>query len=503
MYGTRLNTISSSAPSVRTLVRPWSQLVFLALAASVALGCGRSTISGTGYHEPVAASPDAYGITPAGAQNIGHARELIYAGAVPEAADIAIEGLLSEHDIPTGSACDAPLCARPAVARALDLATGEMAYWLYLGMTNGFSRTDFVRPPLDVVVAIDKSASMAIDMDETNEAVTRLIDHLRADDQVAIIAFDSEIHTIKELGPVGDRHALKEQIRAIRAGGGWDLMQATGAAYDVLDTATASSERLRRVMMFSCGYPELAADGRDVFSMEVHNAALAGVGMSFFGVLLDYHAQLSDLLGNEMGGSVHYLDSFDRIVQVFDQDFDSMVTPMAYDLDLSFTTGENFEVVRFFGLAGDDGTTPSYEVDAATAFLSHRRGAIVARLDRIDDLPLSDLESMGTIGLSYLPEPALGWTAAVQQVEQIAVPDAQDDESFYTSRGARKAVVLVNLGQQLQSASASYHAGQVSEAIAALEALSAYVAAESQALGDDESLTAEIGLVDQLIANMQ
>ena len=297
MHGTRFSAILTS-----------SVLAF----SLVSVGCTDYQTGGA-YLEP-GVDPGVpggnYGVTPGGAQDIGYARDLIAQGGVPLAADIAIEGLLSEHDIaPLGPACDSPMCARPALARGLDLATGTMAYWLHLGMTSGLSRTEFIRPPLDVVVAIDKSSSMSIDMAETNEAVTRLIDNLREDDRLAILSFDSDVQTIKEFGPVGDRNALKAEVEAIVAGGSWDIERATGAAYDILGQQASSDERLRRVMLFSCGYPALSTDGRDPFSMQVRNGALEGVGMSFFGVLLGYDSQLADLLGAQMGGAFYYLES--------------------------------------------------------------------------------------------------------------------------------------------------------------------------------------------------
>ena len=471
--------------------------LFLSLA--LAIGCGESYSEGYGGGYPGGGPGGDYGVTAGGAQDIGYARDIISQGGVPQATDIAIEGLLSEHDIaPLGPACDSLLCARPALAWAPDLATGDMAYWLHLGMTSGLSRSEFVRPPLDVVVAIDKSASMAIDMTETNEAVTRLIDNLREDDRLAVLAFDSQVQLLHELGPVTDRAALKNQVHAIEAGGSWDLERGVGQAYDILREQSNEPGRMRRVMVLSCGYPILDGSGQDPFSQMVSDGARAGVGLSFFGVLLGYNADLADFLGRQMGGAFYYLESLDRVVEVFDTDFDTMVTPLAYNLAIALSLNDSFRMTHLFGVPGAPDQTTSYDSEVTTAFLSNRRGALVARLDRTD---AGEIAEVGSLALSYLPEPALGWTAAEEQFADIAVPAVQPDTPYFAGAGARKAVALVNLGRQLQSACASYHRGSRSMAREMLQELAAYLSAEAEAM-NDPGLAEEVELVAALIDNM-
>ena len=187
---------------------------------------------------------------------------------------------------------------------------------------------------------------------------------------------------------------------------------------------------------------------------------------------------------------------------MFDEDFDTMVTPMAYDLDIALTTSDDFELARLFGVPGADGSEPSYDIDVSTAFLSNRRGALVARLDTVGEPSIAELDSVGAVSLSYLPEPALGWSAAVEQVEEIRIPAESGTDAFYAGAGARKAIALVNLGQQLQSACGRYHQGQSTAAIDMLTELVEYLSGEAEAM-NDSALATEIALVEQLISNMQ
>ena len=140
-----------------------------------------------------------YGATPGGAQDIGVARKMINDGQVPPADSLTVEGLVSEHDIPAeGPACTTLMCTRPAWGWAPSFETGKNERWMSIGMTSGI--TTFVRPALDAVIVIDKSASMGIDIAETTEAVARIVDKLRDDDRIAIITYDDAVKVVKTLG---------------------------------------------------------------------------------------------------------------------------------------------------------------------------------------------------------------------------------------------------------------------------------------------------------------
>jgi len=470
-----------------TLLRP-----LLALSLLLAAGC-HTGMNDVGAGGSPGGGGD-LGATPGGAQDIGYARELIEMGQVPPADVISVEGLLSEHDLPTlGPPCDSLLCSRPALAVAPSIETGETAWWLHLGLTSGLP-ADFERPPVDLVVAIDKSSSMSIDMIETTEAVARLIGKLGADDRLAVLTFDDTVSELHPLGPVEDAAALAAAVRAIPPVGGWNLDQAVARAYDIA-AAAGGEGRLRRVMVLSCGYPALAADYSDSFSQMVHEGARQGIGLSFFGVLLGYSDQLGDLLGAAHGGSYYYLDSLARVVEVFDHDLDFMITPLAYDLRFALEVGKGFRIERVYGIPGDEAGAPSAELEVATAFLSRRRGGLVARLSRVGE----DAASLGSVALEYRPEPALGYTAAEEQVAEIAAPDG--DDPHYASPGVRKAAALVNQAEGMIRACAAYHAGDPASAADILDRLLELLRADAAAL-DDSDLAAEVALVEKLRDNV-
>lgn len=416
------------------------------------------------------------GATPGGAQDIGYARKEIDAGRMPRPDAFLTEGLLSEHDLPVdGAECTAPLCIRPGLVEAPSLASGASELWLHLGMTTSTPREQLKRPPLDLVVAIDKSSSMSIDMRETNAAVAALIQGLDPADRVAIFAFDTKIHEVHPLGPISDTRALTARVKQLGAGGGWEIQPAIDHAYKIASKADGKG-RMKRVAVLSCAYPRLGAQREDAFSKAVLSGGEQGIGMTFVGVLQGFHPDLAKLLGDAKGGSFHFADRLETIEKVFATDLDLMMTPVAYDLALSLQLAPGYQVSEVYGLPGN---TKSVDMKVATVFFSKNRGAIVARLTR--DANASG--PAGNVRFAYKPREGAPHDETVPLVPGDAA-------------GARKAVALVNLAEQLRAVATAYAKNERTIAAKLADDLIAYL--EPQAT--DDGMKRELEMVRKVRA---
>jgi Ca-activated chloride channel family protein len=438
------------------------------------------------------------GVDTGGAQDISAAREVILGGGIPTPEMITVEGLLSEHDVPTsGAPCNSPLCVRPATGIAPSLETGALERWVHIGMTTGVDLTTWQRPPLDLVIAIDKSSSMAGDLAETTEAAARLIGKLRSDDRVEVFAFDKTIHMVHALGPVGDTAALQASVRGLVAGGDWDINLAIQTAYG--DLAEATAGRVRRVVIESCGYPYIAPDFSDPISTTIRDRGAEGIGITFVGILLGYSGDLAALLGTSNGGNYYYTSSLEGVTSFFDVDADYLLTPIAYDLALSLNLSSSWKLDRMYGIPGNADGTPADGYDIATAFFSHRRGSVVARLSYTGNG--SPPPAAASVSLSYRPEAALGWTAAEDQTIDAMTGSPEPDGTYYGTAGVREAVSLVNMAVRMIDACTLWAAGDHAAARAGIAELEQYLVDEQMTLADPE-LDTEIALIHKLAENM-
>jgi len=119
----------------------------------------------------------------------------------------------------------------------------------------------------------------------------------------------------------------------------------------------------------------------------LESAAEEGIGVTSFGVGIDFGADLANQVSQVRGGNYFHLETPDKIRRVFDRDFDLMVTPLAYDLQISLMAPAGYEIVDAYGLAGA-GTTRCGELPSSrcigltvpTVFLSRGGGGMFMRL---------------------------------------------------------------------------------------------------------------------------
>ena len=123
-----------------------------------------------------------------------------------------------------------------------------------------------------------------------------------------------------------DKAAAKAKVTALRADGGFQIMAGLELGFSAADARRAEG-RLSRVMLFTCGYPSVGGALADM----VKKFAVRGVGLSVFGVLLGFDAEMGRLMSTEYGGNFFFLNSLESVMKVFDADLDFVITPLAYD----------------------------------------------------------------------------------------------------------------------------------------------------------------------------
>jgi Ca-activated chloride channel family protein len=268
---------------------------------------------------------------------------------------------------------------------------GEEAL-VQIGFSTGITDTPeqpFVRKPLNLSLAVDVSGSMSGDrIAAVRQALGVLVDQLRSDDVFSLVAFERDAHTL--IGPTSgdEKERLREAIDSLVASGGTNI----GAGLDrsaelVRENLTSDSESLHRVMLFTDMHPNRGmSDGR-TFVRVLQDYADEGIGVSSFGVGVHFGADLANQIAEVRGGNYFHLETPDKVRRVFDRDFDLMVTPLAYDLEISLIAPLGYEIANSYGLAGSETTrcagVPSARclgIKVPTVFLSRGGGGIYLRL---------------------------------------------------------------------------------------------------------------------------
>jgi Ca-activated chloride channel family protein len=351
-------------------------MAWLRRSLEIALGLGVVfALAGTGC----GAGGDSLGITPGGAQDMRFARMIIEDGGIPTVGQFSAEGLFSEHDflLPDQDSCDATMCPRASVATITPVdETGEQVL-MHLGFASNIE--DFQRRDLNVAVAVDTSGSMRDGkLDAVKAALHTMVDQLDDADRMALISFSGSARrrAWSTLMDSGGRAKLHRRIDRLSEGGGTDIEAGLEKAYkEVHRHDDGHGGREDRVMLFTDAQPNIGATATSEFMQIVGGEADEGVGISVFGVGIDLGFDLAREISELRGGNSFYLSDLDAIEAVFDEDFDYIVSPMAYDVDFRIEPRGGMSFERAIG-APDADASPDVHFSIATAFASSRGGAM-------------------------------------------------------------------------------------------------------------------------------
>jgi len=467
-------------------------LAALVAAAFTLAGCGALSTSPSGD----------LGATPGGAQDIGLARKKVAEGQVPLQEDFVAEGLYSEHDLPLeGASCDQVLCLRTATAIAPAIDTGRQEVFVQVGFSSNVDGATFHRKPLDVALVIDHSGSMSGEpMEAVKEAARKLVEKLDGNDTFSLVIFDDSVETLVKQQPVTDRTALLNAIGKIEADGSTCIECGLRDGFKQLATRPVDAARARRLFLFTDAMPNVGATGEGEFMELLRSNSEAGRDTTVFGVNISFGQELVTRISAVRGSNSFYLNNAERTRTVFDEDFDFLVTPIAYDLHMALTPAEGFRVEAVYGLPGVNPGVSAATLEVATVFLSRRRGAIVARLSGSGEVQPN--QPVVANGFFFQPvegeaPPALTLTAKYEGSEPLS-----STASWYSQRTVRKTVALTNFILGARQACDQWHKGEKAAAGEVAHRTAALLRAEAEAL-DDAPLRTEAELAEKLAGLMK
>lgn len=364
-----------------------------------------------------APSPIAYdfaaesmGATPGGAQDISFFRDRVAAGEVPHANTFTPEGLFSEHDLPltTRSKCAQTLCATGEAIAAGLLVQPEVRYLAQLGFSSGLDPKTFKRSPVHLVAVIDKSGSMSGQpLELVKESLQKVLSQLNPDDELSIVLYGDRSHVYMQPTAIRDRPAIARQISGITSAGSTNMEEGLAVGFQLATSHKFAGST--RVMLFTDERPNVGnTDARSFMGM-ARDASRSGVGMTTVGVGVQFGAELATAISSVRGGNLFFFPDAAKMQKVFEDEFDTMVTELAHDMQLELRPAKGFKIAGVYGIPGKalqwiDGGAISLSIE--TIFLSRKKGAIYVALasDTAPGLPESQLaigSAAADVKLSY------------------------------------------------------------------------------------------------------
>ncbi len=209
------------------------------------------------------------------------------------------------------------------------------------------------RLPVNVAIVIDKSGSMQGEkIEQARRAAMQAIDRLRDSDIVSIITYDSSVQVLTPATKASDRQRIKEQIRSIQAGGNTALFAGVskGAAEirKFLD-----DKRVNRVILLSDGLANIGPDSPSELEQLGESLIKEGISVSTMGLGLGYNEDLMSRLALASSGNHVFIEDAENLVQVFQNEFDDVLSVVAQKIRLNIKLAEGIRPVKVLNYPAD------------------------------------------------------------------------------------------------------------------------------------------------------
>ncbi|MBP3708501.1 MAG: VWA domain-containing protein [Clostridia bacterium] len=406
------------------------------------------------------ASDSYIGYSVGGAQNIKNFRENIKNGYLPITTDITYNGIYSEYYFDTGDvnrASNEMFYPSYSLATSTNPLTGEKEYYMSVGLNSNIKESDFQRPKVNLVIALDISGSMGSSFDSyyydkneksnsehktkmkiAEECVNNLIDKLNPDDRIGIVLFDNQSYVGTKISTIfdTDKEKLKGHILEIEPCGGTNFSSGYDMATEFFEEYLNTEDYQNRIVVITDAMPNMGETTSDGLYKKITDNVKDKIYTSFIGVGVDFNTQLTEKMSNIRGANYYSVHSSEEFNSILAENFDYMITPLIYDLDLSFKS-TCYEIENVYGSDSvDKGTGNIMHINTLFPSASNssgevKGGIVVLKLKKIQENG-EDIE----LKVSYKD---------VQEKEhsnQQKVIFKNEKDDYYDNKGIRKAIVL-------------------------------------------------------------
>lgn len=356
------------------------------------------------------------GFSTGGAKDINNFRENIFNGFLPLPTDVTYEGLFYDYYFDTGNddVCEGLFCPSYISEISPDPLTGNLEYFLSVGLNSGISEADFARKKLNLVVVLDKSGSMSSAFNKyyydqsgnrkdpeypkikvAAESIAAMLKHLNEDDRFGMVVFDNQSSIIEKLKPVTAKNirSIKNRVYEISAGGGTNLSSGMSAATNMLKNLSDSDpeEYENRIIFLTDAMPNRGDITVNGFYDYCRENAYKGVYTTFIGIGVDFNTELIEQLTKIRGANYYAVHNSQEFKTRMDDEFELMVTPLVFNLQMT-VQAEGFKIKKVYGspeadLASDEIMVIKTLFPSSSKDGEVKGGLVLLQLEKTGDNP--------------------------------------------------------------------------------------------------------------------
>lgn len=235
-------------------------------------------------------------------------------------------------------------------------AGGEESVFLLIEIV-GKGRVWSDRAPINLSLVLDRSGSMAgTPLDYSLQSCEFAVDQLTDEDILSLVAFDDESATILTPEHVKNKDYLKQRIRTVQSGG------CTNLSDGLLEGAKHVRRNLKkgmtnRVILLSDGHANRGiTDPKKLHSITTELRS-SGMSISTMGIGDRFDEELMEAIAEHGGGNFFYIDTPERIPEIFRKEFDGLFSLIVQNMKLIVMETGSVKVKSIHGFPCEKNTS--------------------------------------------------------------------------------------------------------------------------------------------------
>jgi Ca-activated chloride channel homolog len=244
------------------------------------------------------------------------------------------------------------------------------------------------RPPINIAVVVDTSASMeGAAMDDAKKACTALLDKLSTGDRLALIAFHSGVDVLVPSTVLTDKSMdeIRSKISAMKPFGTTNLTAGLSAG---LAEAKKNfrADGINRVVLLGDGVPN---DPTALPSL-AQSAGQNKIAITALGLGLDYDETVMSTIALNSGGKYHFIKESAKVAEVFQDEVLRLQRVVARSVSVRLATGPGVTIQSVVGLPmsgpstvtlGDMSEGEERDIVVRLALPARHEGSVVELMD--------------------------------------------------------------------------------------------------------------------------
>ncbi|MBS1702084.1 MAG: VWA domain-containing protein [Armatimonadetes bacterium] len=286
-----------------------------------------------------------------GVSNAGAARTryLGSLGVIPAPGDVIVEDFINyhRHEI-----------ARPKANQAVgldvrwgnDVVSSDQTAVLQVGLSTALVHDRKNLRPLNLSVVIDKSGSMssANKMTRVKDAMRTFVSQLRPVDTLSIVVFDDNASVLMPAQKVSNPQDVERVIDSIQTGSSTNLEAGMKLGYEEV-LKNYRKDSTNRVILLTDGIANRGVTSPEEMVAESLGYNDRGVDLSTIGVGEDINRSLLQSLSHQGRGLFHFVADTEDVRKVFQDEIQSLVSPVATDPSVEITYGNGLKLAKIYG----------------------------------------------------------------------------------------------------------------------------------------------------------